>query len=286
MSGELGLRAMQARDWRRRWHNRAATSLLSIMAVMAIAPLFFIFVYLFIRGAAGLSWAFFTELPRPVGESGGGVANAITGSAVLLALASAGGIPLGLAAGMKLSERERGPTSQMLRAVIDLMTSVPSIIVGLFAYAFLVVPLGGYSAWAGGAALMIIMLPIVARATEEILNLVPDHVREAGLALGLPRWKVTLMIILPGVKAGLATGVLLAGARVAGETAPLLFTAFSNQFGFRGLDQPIASLPVQIFTLASNPDEISRQMAWTAALSLVFLVFIVNVITRLLLRRK
>ncbi len=280
------MKELAYRDGRRRFLNWSAIGVLCVLSFLAITPLFFIFSYLIARGAGGLSLAFFTELPKPAGEVGGGMANAIAGSLVLLTIASGFGIPIGLACGVALSELKAGLTVRVLRLSTDLLTSVPSIVIGLFAYAVVVVPMRGYSAWAGGFALSIVMIPIVARSTEEILRLVPAHVYEAGLALGLPRWKVLLQLIIPGVRAGVTTGILLAAARVSGETAPLLFTAFSNSFGYRGLNQPIASLPVQIFSYATSHDDTWRQLAWTGALVLVFIIFLLNLVTRFLIRRR
>jgi phosphate transport system permease protein len=274
------------RDRRRRIVNRICLGMLGGLSLVAIAPLFFVFAYLIFRGWAGLSWDFFTEVPKPVGELGGGMANAIVGSAILLALASIVGVPWGIAAGIYLAEYRDGKTAAALRFSIDLLTSVPSIVIGIFAYGLIVAPLRGYSAYAGAAALAFIMVPIVARTTEEILKLLPQHVREAGLALGLPRWKVIMRVVLPGCMGGVLTGIMLASARVAGETAPLLFTAFSNNFGFRGLGNPTASLPVQIYTFAISHDDHWRQMAWTGALVLVVFVFVLNLSTRWLLARS
>ena len=277
---------LSGRDGRRKFTNYVSLGALCALAFVAIAPLFFIFSYLLIRGWAGLSFDFFTQIPKPVGEVGGGMANAISGSLVLMALSAGFGVPLGLACGIALAELKKSFTARLLRISIDLLTSVPSIVIGLFAYALVVVPMKGYSAWAGGFALSIVMVPIVARSTEEILKLVPRSIHEAGLALGLPRWKVLLQLIVPGVRAGITTGILLALARVSGETAPLLFTAFSNSFGFRGLSAPTASLPVQIYTYATSHDETWRQLAWTGALVLVFVVFCLNLVTRVLTRRN
>lgn len=273
------------RDRRRRIENRFWLGVLAFLSFVAIAPLFFVFAYLVYRGWGGLHTAFFTEIPRPVGEPGGGMANAIAGSAILLGMASLVGVPWGIACGIYLAEYRSGRTAAILRFSIDLLTSVPSIIVGLFAYGLLVAPMRGYSAYAGAAALAFIMVPIVARTTEEILKLMPQHIREAGLALGLPRWKVILRVVLPGSLGGVMTGVMLAMARVAGETAPLLFTAFSSNFGYRGLGSPIASLPVQIYTFAISHDDHWRQQAWTGALVLVLFVFVLNLSTRLILAR-
>ena len=273
-------------DRRRRLVSRAWMIALSVLSLIATLPLVFIFAYAIYRGAPGLNFEFFTEIPKSMGETGGGMSNAIVGSAILLALACSVGIPWGIASGIYLAEYKQGFTTKFLRFMTDLLTSTPSIIIGLFVYALMVVPFHGYSAYAGGVALAIIIVPIVARTTEEILKLMPVHIREAGLALGLPRWKVILRIVLPGSLRGVVTGLMLAVARVAGETAPLLFTSFSNNFGFRGLSQPTASLPVQIFNFATSHDETWRQKAWTGALVLVLFVFILNLSTRLFLARR
>ncbi len=271
---------------RRKITNVLALAGLSVIALAAVAPLFFVFTYVIIKGLPGLSFEFFTEIPKPMGEEGGGMANAIVGSSILIALSSSIGIPWGIAAGIYLAEYKQGLTTKILRFTTDILTGVPSIVIGLFAYALLVAPMGGYSAWAGGFALAIIMVPIVARITEEMLKLMPDHVREAGLGLGLPRWRVILSVVLPGCLSGVITGVMLAIARVAGETAPLLFTAFNNNFGFRGLSQPTASMPVQIFNFAISHDDTWRQKAWSGAMVLVLFVFVLNITTRMYLARR
>lgn len=278
--------ALSFYDRRRKIESHFWIGFLAFLSIVAIAPLFFIFAYAIYRGAPGLDVAFFTELPKPMGETGGGMANAITGSLIMIAMAGLVGVPWGIGAGIYLAEYKEGMTTKFLRFVTDLLTSVPSIIIGLFAYSLLVIPMKGYSAYAGSAALAIIVVPIVARTTEEILKLMPTNIREAGLALGLPRWRVIVSIVLPGSIGGVMTGVMLALARIAGETAPLLFTSFSNNFGFRGLGQPTASLPVQIFNFATSHDEVWRQKAWTGALVLVMFVFILNLTTRLILRRR
>jgi phosphate transport system permease protein len=273
-------------DRRRKVISHAWMIMLTLVSILAIAPLFFIFAYAIFKGAPGLNFEFFTQIPSSMGEKGGGMLNAIVGSGILLGLACAIGIPWGIASGIYLSEYKEGFTTRFLRFMTDLLTSTPSIIIGLFVYALLVVPFHGYSAYAGGVALAIIIVPIVARTTEEILKLMPVHIREAGLALGLPRWKVILRIVLPGSLRGVVTGLMLAIARVAGETAPLLFTSFSNNFGFRGLSQPTASLPVQIFNFATSHDDTWREKAWTGALVLVLFVFILNLSTRFVLARR
>jgi phosphate transport system permease protein len=278
--------SLAAHDFRRKWINRAMVLVLAGAALLAVVPLLQIFLYVVTQGISSLNWAFFTELPKPVGETGGGIANAIVGSLMLIALASVVGIPWGIAAGVYLSEYGRGKLAETLRFMIDMLASIPSIIIGLFAYAMLVVPLKHFSALAGGLALAVIMIPVVARTTEELLKLVPTHIREAGLGLGLPRWKVTLRIVLRGSLGGITTGIMLAVARVAGETAPLLFTALNNRFWSTRLDQPIASLPVQIYTYAVSPYEDWHRQAWAAALLLVVFVLALNLTTRFALRRQ
>ncbi len=271
-------------DRKRKWVSRVWQALIVTISLVAILPLFFVFAYVIFKGAPGLNIEFFTETPRPIGEPGGGMANAITGSAVIILMASLLGVPWGIGAGIYLAEYRDGKTNKILKFMTDLLTSVPSIIVGLFAYALVVAPLHHYSSYAGSVALAIIMVPIVARTTEEILKLMPNHIREAGLALGLPKWRVIMSVVLPGSLGGVVTGVMLALARIAGETAPLLFTAFSNNFGFRGLNSPISSLPVQIFNYASSHDDHLRAQAWTGALVLVSVVLILNLSTRALLK--
>jgi phosphate transport system permease protein len=281
-----GLGSLSAYALRRKLVNFAMCGALGLLACLAILPLLGVFLHVLREGAGGLSWDFFTELPKPVGETGGGMANALVGTVLLVAMAGLLGVPWGIAAGVYLSEYGTGKLARFLRLSTDLMTSVPSIIVGIFAYAVVVLPMGRFSAHAGAFALAVIMIPIIARTTEELLRLVPDHVREAGLALGIPRWKVVLRIVVLGSRGGLATGVILAVARVSGETAPLLFTAFGNRFWAHGLDQPIASLPVQIYTYAISPYEEWHRQAWAGALVLVVFVLFLNLGTRLLLRRR
>jgi phosphate transport system permease protein len=279
-------RAILSRMRRRKIVNFAATALLTLCAAAALIPLLSVFRYVLQQGLPALDWAFFTQIPRPVGETGGGMANACVGTLVLVALASVIGIPWGIATAVYLSEYGHGKFGHFVRFCVDLLASIPSIIIGLFAYAVIVVPMKHFSAYAGGLALGILMIPTVARSAEELLRLVPRHIREAGLALGLPRWKVTLRIVLRGSLGGIATGVILAVARVAGETAPLLFTALNNRFWSSSLNQPIASLPVQIYTYAISPYDDWHRQAWAGAFVLVFLVFFVNLATRLVLQRR
>jgi phosphate transport system permease protein len=253
-------------------------------AALALAALFYVFGYVVYQGLPSLNFSFFVEIPKPVGETGGGMANALVGTAVLVLLASLIGIPWGVFTGVYLSEYGQGKLGSLVRFCTDMMTSVPSIIMGLFVYVLLVLPMKRFSAIAGSVSLAFIMVPIVARTTEELLRLVPVHIREAGLALGLPRWKVILRIVLRGTLSGITSGVMLAVARVAGETAPLLFTALGNNYWHQGLDQPIASLPVQIYNYAIAPFEDLHRQAWAGALVLVLFVFALNLVTRLVLR--
>jgi phosphate transport system permease protein len=259
--------------------------LLGLLAIGAAVPFGFISWYVLQKGAGALDWAFFTELPKGPGDTGGGMANAMLGSLTLIILASAIGIPWGLASGIYLAEYGRGRTAQGLRFAIDLLASTPSIVVGIFVYGLIVIRFG-FSAYAGALSLAIIMLPVIARSAEEILKLVPGHLREAGLALGVPRWKVLLRIVIPGSLSGLLTGIMLAIARAVGETAPLLFTSLGNQYFARGLAQPTASLPVQIYNFAKSGYPDLERQAWAGALVLVFFVFILNLATRFMVRPR
>lgn len=254
--------------------------LLAILCLLAIFPLFIVFAYVIQEGLPALSFQFLVSLPQPVGEPGGGFGHAIVGSAIIILIGAVVGVPWGVATGIYLSEYRRTKTAKFLRFTTDLMTSIPSIIIGLFVYALVVIQMKGFSALAGGFSLSIIMIPTVARTTEEILKLIPDHVREAGLALGLPRWRVIIQIVLKGSISGVMTGIMLSVARVSGETAPLLFTAFNNRFWSHSLTEPIASLPVQIYTYAISPYDEWHRQAWAGAFLLVVFVFVLNLITR------
>jgi len=277
---------LQRFDARRRWKNRAAITSLCVFTGLAILPFVSILAYVIGQGWPALHWSMFVNLPKPVGEAGGGIANALLGSVEMVALASIVGIPLGTLAGAYLSEFGRGKVAHLLRFTCDLLVSVPSIIMGLFAYTLIVIPMKGFSAYAGAFALLMIQVPMVTRTTEEILKLVPQHLREAGLALGIPRWKVILRIVLRGSLSGLTTGIMLALARILGETAPLLFTAFNNRFWAGSLNQPTASLPVLIYTYAVSPFDDWHAQAWAAALVLVLFVLLLNITTRLILGRR
>ncbi len=273
-------------DFRRTWVNRAMLGALGAATVVAILPLLFVLYYVFQRGIAGLNLQFFTELPKPVGETGGGLGNAVLGTLCLVGLGSLVGVPIGIASGVYLSEYRRSRYADVLRSSVELLAGVPSIILGIFAYALIVVPMGGFSTLAGALALAVILVPTVAKTTEEVLKLVPDHVREAGLGLGLPRWKVILRIVVFGSRSGILTGVMLGVARISGETAPLLFTALNSQYWPRGILQPISSLPVQIYTYAISPFDEWTQLAWTGSMVLVLFVLVANLVMRTILRSR
>jgi phosphate transport system permease protein len=254
--------------------------------VTAVIPLGLVLAYLTAQGVSGLSWDFFTQLPKPVGESGGGMANAIVGSLEIVGLAAVIGIPVGILGGIFLAEFGEGRLGKLVRFSADVMSGVPSITVGLFIYGLVVLKTKQFSAWAGAIALAVLMLPTVTRTSEELLRLVPNALREAALGLGVPQWRATLRVILRTALPGIATGVMLAVARVAGETAPLLFTAFGNRFWSTSLNEPTASLPVQIYTYAVSPYDEWHKQAWTAAFVLVMLVLILNVSARWFLRSR
>ena len=254
---------------------------LCVFGFIAVLPFFFIVWYVIIQGGNALNWELLTELPGGPGQKGSmGIANGILGSAIMVGLASLVGTPWGIFLGICLNEYRHSFISKVLRFIVDLSISTPSIIIGIFVYSILVIPFG-FSAYAGSLALMIIFVPTVARATEEILALIPNHIREAALALGLARWKMIVRILLPGMCTLLITGVILAIARIAGETAPLLFTALGNNFFSKGLNEPIASLPVQIYEFAKSGFPSMESMAWGGALILIAFVFVINFVIRL-----
>lgn len=272
-------------SWHTRWRktlNLAMLTLTGICAVVAVVFLFFILGYLVYYGGKSLNWAFFTQLPTPVGETGGGMANAIVGSGKLLLLASLVGIPIGFLAGVYLSEFGGSGFSFMVRYTTDLLNGVPSIVMGIFAYTMIVLPMHHFSAFAGGVALGVMMIPIVVRTTEEALRAVPGILREGALALGTSQWKTVATIVVPAAGRAVVTGLMLALARVAGETAPLLFTAFGNRFWSPGWSSPIASLPVMIYTYAVAPYDDWHRQAWAAGLILLGVVLIANVGARVL----
>ena len=262
---------------------RAATA---IAALVVIAVLVIVLGYMIWQGVGSIDVAFFTELPKPVGEEGGGIANAIVGSLIMLGLAAALSVPTGILAAIYLSEFGTGWFAWSLRFLTDVLAGIPSIVVGIFAYTLLVIPMRGFSGYAGGVALSIIMLPVVIRTTEEMLRLVPQSLRDGGLALGAPKWRVTVDIVLASSVSGIATGVLLAVARAIGETAPLLFTALGSMLWTTSLDRPMASLPAQIYTYSISPYEDWHQKAWAAAFTLVVLILALNIAVRYLTRSK
>jgi len=269
----------------RRAVNSVMTRLTAACAMLGVAVLLLILGYIAWRGVSSLSVQFLIDTPKPVGE-GGGIGNAILGTLVLLALASAIGLPLGIAAGVYLSEFGKGWLAGAIRFVADTLTGIPSIVTGVFVYTLIVIPMRQFSALAGGVALGLIMIPIVTRTTEEMLRLVPTSLREGALALGAPQWRVTTGVVLPAAASGIATGAMLAVARVSGETAPLLFTAFGSRFFNVYLDQPVASLTVQIFNYAVSPYDEWHAQAWAATLVLMALILVINITVRVLTRKK
>lgn len=266
--------------------NILMLSLCAAFALVTVSVLFFILGYLVWHGGKDLSWGFLTRLPVPLGETGGGMANAIVGTGKLLLLALIFGVPVGVLAGIYLAEFGGRTFSFFVRYTTDLLNGVPSIVIGIFAYSIVVLPTHHFSVLAGGVALGVMTIPITTRSTEQFLRAVPSNLREAALALGASKWKAILTVVLPAASAGILTGIMLALARVAGETAPLLFTAFNNLYWSRGWNQPIASLPVMIYTYAIGPYATWHEQAWAAGLVLLGLVLVVNIATRLILSRK
>jgi phosphate transport system permease protein len=265
--------------------NYFMLSLTGLCALITVSALFFILGYLFWNGGKDLSWSFFTRLPAPVGEEGGGMANAIVGSLKLLFLATLFGVPIGLLGGVYLAEFGRGTMPFLVRYTADLMNGVPSIVMGIFAYAIVVMPMHHFSTLAGGIALGVMVIPTVLRNTESFLRDVPRALREGSFALGANKWRMIATVVLPAASRGILTGVLLALARVAGETAPLIFTAFGNRYWSPGWNQPTSSLPVVIYTYATGPYEDWHRQAWAAGLVLLGLVLLTNILVRTFLTR-
>jgi phosphate transport system permease protein len=276
---------MSARALSRKIVNVVMLTLTGVCAVFTVSVLFLILGYLVYNGGKSLSWEFFTRLPAPVGEPGGGMANAIVGSAKLLFLATLIGVPVGLLGGLYLAEFGERTVPFIVRYMADLLNGAPSIVIGIFAYAIIVLRTRHFSTWAGGVALGIMMIPIVLRSTEEFLRAVPRSMREGAMALGASRWRMIASVVVPAASRGIITAILLALARVAGETAPLLFTAFGNRFWSPGWSQPTASLPVMIYTYAVGPYEDWHQQAWAAGLVLLGLVLVTNVAVRRIVSR-
>jgi phosphate transport system permease protein len=277
--------AARARLAWRKTVNVVMLSLTGLAALGVVSILFMILGYLIYNGGHSLSWNFFTKLPTPVGETGGGMANAIVGSLKLLLLAALFGLPVGLLTGVYLAEFGGKTFSFVVRYTNDLLNGVPSIVIGIFAYSLVVLPVKHFSTLAGGVALAMMVVPVTVRSTEEFLKAVPNNMREAAMALGASKWKTIATVILPAASGGILTGMLLALARVAGETAPLLFTAFSNRYWSPGWLQPIASLPVMIYTYAIAPYDDWHRQAWAAGLVLLALVLVSNLGARFILAR-
>jgi phosphate transport system permease protein len=270
---------------RRRVTDRAMTAVAVSTVVIVLAPLIAIFGYLLYRGVGSISWAFLTQTPKPVGEVGGGMANAIVGSVFILAIASVIGVPFGVGAGIYLAEFGRNRFGSAIRFTADVLNGVPSIVVGIVAYSIVVLYQKHFSALAGGVALALMMVPTICRTTEEMLLLVPQSLREAAYGLGIPAWRTTLSIVLRTATSGVITGIMLAFARVAGETAPLLFTAFGNQFWNFRYNEPTAALPLQIFVYAISPYDEWHRQAWAGALVLIILIVTAVAAVRYVVRR-
>jgi len=264
----------------RKANNLLMTALMVAATLSVLVPLAFIFVHIIKMGLSSISLDFFTQIPKPTGETGGGMANGIVGSAVMIAMASLLGLPIGIFGAVYLAEYGGSRISTIIRFAADVLSGIPSIITGMVAYTLLVVPMKGFSALAGSVALAMIMIPIVLRTTEEQLKMVPGSLREASLALGVPLWRTSLKVTLRSAMTGVMTGILLAIARVAGETAPLLFTALGNQFWSRKLTEPMAAMPLQIFSFAISPYEDWHRLAWAGALVLVTVMFSLSLAAR------
>ena len=272
------------RDRRRRTTSTVMLAMTGVAALLTVLPLVLILWHLLRAGVTAMNGDFFTEIPAPVGEPGGGVGNGILGTAILVGLGAVIGLPVAIGAGLFLAEAEGSRAANAVRFITDVMNGIPSIVIGIFVWAWVVVSMGHFSALAGGVALAIMLIPMVTRTTEEMVRLVPRELRDGGLALGFTRWRTTLGIVLPAARSGILTGVLVALARIAGETAPLLFTALGNPFWGWNLNEPIAALPVQIFQYAISPYEEWHRLAWAASLLLIALVLGVSLAARLLIR--
>lgn len=255
-------------------------------AAIATLPLVFILTHLVVRGASSLNVDFFTRMPRPVGEAGGGMANAIVGTLILLSVAASIGLPTGIGAGLYLAENRGTRLARSVRFLSDVLNGLPSIVMGIFAWQVLVRPVGHFSALAGGIALGAMMIPLVTRTTEEMIRLVPEALREAALALGYARWRTSLAIVLRTALPGIVTGALVAVARIAGETAPLIFTAFGNQFWSTSVSEPMSALPLQIYAYATSPFDEWHRLAWAGALVLISLVLVISLIARFVTRSR
>jgi phosphate transport system permease protein len=285
-SGTYPAAARAGKLRRRQSVNALMAGLVGLAAVLATLPLVIVLFYLLKQGASSLQWHFFTNMPKPVGETGGGMANAIVGTLMLIGLACLIGLPVGIGAGLYLAEHRGTRLANVTRFLADVLNGLPSIVMGIFAWQILVRPIGHFSAWAGAVALAAMMIPQVARTTEEIVRTVPVSLREAALALGYARWRTSLTVVLRTATAGVVTGALVAIARIAGETAPLLFTAFGNQFWSTSLNQPVAALPLQIYTYALSPYDDWHAQAWAGALVLIALILIISLVARVATRGR
>ena len=274
-----------SRTVRRKLLSNLVVGLCGASVALALVPLFLVFFYVVKQGFSSLSWEFFTKMPKPVGETGGGMANAIVGTLILIGIAASFAVPVGILSGVFLSEYPKSRLATAVRFTADVLNGIPSIVIGIFAYALVVLPVKHFSALAGGLALGFMMVPIITRTTEELLNLVPSTLREGALALGATRSRAAFTVMVPAALPGIMTGILVALARIAGETAPLLFTSFSNRFWSTSLGQPIASLTVQVYTYAISPYEDWHRQAWAGALVLVSVVFLFSVLARVVTKR-
>ena len=270
---------------RRRLSNWTALGFITLAALIVTVPLFLILGTVVVRGLGTFNWAFLTQIPKPIGEEGGGMGNAILGSILLLGFASLIGVPLGIGAGIFLAEYGRNKFGNIVRFTADVLNGVPSVVIGMTAWALVVVPQGHFSLISGSVALGIMMIPVISRTTEEVLLLVPQSIREAALGLGIPKWRTILSVVLRSASAGIVTSVMLAFARIAGESAPLMFTAFGNEFWSSSPNQPVAALPLQIYKYAIQPYEQAHAQAWTAALVLISMIVLTVVFVRFIVGR-
>lgn len=265
--------------------DSAFRGLVLVISFLSMAPLALILLYIAKQGLSSLSWGFFLEIPKPVGEQGGGIANALVGTLLLAVIAALPSIPLGIGAGIYLSEHREGTVAYWVRLAVEVLQGTPSIVLGLIAYMWVVVPMGGFSALSGGVGLGIMMLPMIIKATEETLDLVPYALKEASLALGVPYYRTILRVVLPAGMSGIMTGILISVARIAGETAPLLFTAFGNAFMNWDVAKPVNALPLLIYNYATSPYPEWHRIAWGAACVLVSFILLLNLVVRIVIRR-
>jgi phosphate transport system permease protein len=279
------LKNVHTTSLRRRLSNWTALGFIALAALIVTVPLFLILGTVVVRGLGTFNWAFLTQIPKPIGEEGGGMGNAILGSILLLGFASLIGVPLGIGAGIFLAEYGRNKFGNIVRFTADVLNGVPSVVIGMTAWALVVVPQGHFSLISGSVALGIMMIPVISRTTEEVLLLVPQSIREAALGLGIPKWRTILSVVLRSASAGIVTSVMLAFARIAGESAPLMFTAFGNEFWSSSPNQPVAALPLQIYKYAIQPYEQAHAQAWTAALVLISMIVLTVVFVRFIVSR-